>query len=82
MRKKVMASYHDEPTKGHLGVHKTTELVKQRYWWKGMDKDIEKYVKSYMVCQVRKFDHMKKRLDPSNLFQFPPGNENKSPQIW
>ena len=29
MRRKVLASCHDEPTKGHQGVHRTTELVKQ-----------------------------------------------------
>ena len=28
MRQKVMALCHDEPTKGHPGVYKTTELVK------------------------------------------------------
>ena len=56
----MMALCHDEPTKGHPGVHKTTELVKQRYWWKGMGKDIENYMKSYLVCQVMKSDHRKK----------------------
>ena len=29
MRQKVLASCHDEPTKGHPGVHRTMELVKQ-----------------------------------------------------
>ena len=60
MRQKVMASCHDEPTKGHTGIYKTTELVKQRYSWKGMGKDIENYVKSCPVCQVMKSDHKKK----------------------
>ena len=66
MRQKVLASCHDEPTKGHPGVRRTTELVKQRYWWKGMGKDIENYVKSCPVCQVMKSDHRKKvgRLQP------------------
>ena len=41
MRQKMMALCHDEPTKGHPGVHRTMELVKQRYWWKGMGKDIQ-----------------------------------------
>ena len=60
MRQKVMASCHDEPTKGHTGVYRTMELVKQQYWWKGMGKDIENYVKSYPVWQVMKSDHRKK----------------------
>ena len=72
MRQKVMASCHDEPTKGHTGIYRTTELVKQRYWWKGMVKDIENYVKSCPVCQVMKSDHRKKvgrRLTDSNSHQ-------------
>ena len=60
MRQKVMASCYDAPTKGHPGVYKMTELVKQRYWWKGMGKDIENYVKSCSVCQLMKSDHRKK----------------------
>ena len=60
MKQKVMVSCYDEPTKGHLGVHRMMELVKQWYWWKGMGNDIENYVKSYPVCQVMKSDHRKK----------------------
>ena len=60
MRQKVMALCHDEPTKGHPTVHGMVELVKQRYWWKGIGKDIENYMKSCSVCQVMKSDHKKK----------------------
>ena len=67
MQQKVMALCHDEPTKGHPGVYRTTELVKQRYWWNGMGKDIENYVKSSPVCQVMKFDHRKKVGPPQPI---------------
>ena len=60
MRQKVLASCHDEPTKGHPRIHRMTELVKQKYWWKGIGKDIENYMKSCPVCQVMKSDHRKK----------------------
>ena len=49
-RQKVLTTYHDEPTKGHTGIHKTLALVKERYWWKGMGRDVEQYVCSYLVC--------------------------------
>ena len=58
-----MAWCHDKPTKGHLGVRWTTELVKQQYWWKGMGKDIKNYVRSCPVFQVMKSDH-KKQVGP------------------
>ena len=60
MRQKVPASCHDKPTKGHPGIHRTTELVKQQYWWKDMGKEIENYLKRYLVCQVMKSDYRKK----------------------
>ena len=60
MRQKVMASCHDEPTKGHPRVHRTTELIKPQYWWKAIGKDIKNYVKSCPLCQVMKSDHRKK----------------------
>ena len=55
-----MASYYDEPTKGHVGVHRTTELVKQQYWWKSIGKGIKNYAKSCPVCPAMKYDHRKK----------------------
>ena len=70
MRQKVMATCYDEPTKGHPGVHRTTKLVKQRHWWKGIGKDIENYVKSCPVCQVMKSDH-KKRVRPLQPIPIP-----------
>ena len=60
MRQKVLATCHDEPTKGHIGIHKTLALVKERYLWKGMGQDVEQYVCSCPVCQIMKSDHQKK----------------------
>ena len=48
------------PLRDHPGVHRTIELVKQRYWWKGMGKDIKDYVKSCPVYEVMKSDDRKK----------------------
>ena len=60
MRQKVLATCHDEPTKGHTGIHRTLELVKNKYWWKGMGRHVKQYVRSCPVCQVMKSDHRKK----------------------
>ena len=56
----MLALCYDEPTKGHAGIRKIEELTKQRYWWKGMGKDIQEYVRSCPVCQVMKSDNRKK----------------------
>ena len=42
---------HDDPHAGHFGRERTFELVSRKYWWKGMYKDIEDYVKSCDICQ-------------------------------
>src|SRR4051794_32955962 len=49
----IMVMNHDHESAGHFGIKATTERVKERYYWKGMGKDIEVYVKSCDRCQRR-----------------------------
>lgn len=53
-QKDVMSLYHDSKLGGHLGFRKTLEIIRRRYWWKGMRKDILDYVSSCDVCQKSK----------------------------
>lgn len=69
-RQNVPASCFNEPTKGQPRIHRTMELTKQCYWWKGMCKDIENFVRSYLVCQVMKSNKGRK-LVYSSPFCFP-----------
>lgn len=48
----VMYSLHDDA--GHLGIERTTELVKDRFYWPQMTSEVEKYVKSCGRCMARK----------------------------
>ena len=41
LRFEILSNMHDHVSGAHFGVHKTFNKVKQRYWWKGMYKDIE-----------------------------------------
>ena len=54
MRGEIMWELHDSPTSGHLGLTKTLDKCKNRYYWTGMDKDIERYIKGCVDCQARK----------------------------
>src|ERR1043166_6984930 len=47
----IMYEYHDIPTAGHVGVKKMALAIKRKYWWSKMNKDIENYVHSCLVCQ-------------------------------
>ncbi|XP_024146840.2 uncharacterized protein LOC112157953 [Oryzias melastigma] len=51
-RTSVMKSLHDEC--GHLGVEKTSELLKDRFYWPRMNTDIEQYIKTCGRCVSRK----------------------------
>ena len=48
---------HDNHTACHLGVQKTLEILKSRYFWPGMNSDTEHWVKSCLTCQERKPPH-------------------------
>ena len=52
LRLLVLSQLHDHS--GHGGVFKTTEKVKERYYWPGYEKDIEKHVQTCRPCQLRK----------------------------
>ena len=47
-RKQALEACHDEV--GHLGVERTTSLLKNRFYWPGMENDIEEYVKTCPRC--------------------------------
>jgi len=45
---------HDPVYVAHLGIKRTYSLIELRYWWPGMRKFIEDFVKSCDLCQRRK----------------------------
>ncbi|CAB4441357.1 unnamed protein product [Rhizophagus irregularis] len=49
----LMYIAHDHELSGHFGIDATYERVKEKYYWKGMRRDIEIYVKSCDSCQRR-----------------------------
>ena len=52
MEKIVLQQLHDHA--GHLGVRRTTENVKERFYWPGYESDIEKWVHECHQCQKHK----------------------------
>ena len=53
-KKEVLHLYHDHVLAGHLGFRKTLELIRRRYWWKGMVKEVKSYCQSCDTCQKAK----------------------------
>ena len=51
----VLQQLHDQA--GHLGVQKTTDRVKERFYWPGYEQDIEKWIRDCELCQRRNPPH-------------------------
>lgn len=47
---KVFKELHDGIAGGHLGVKKTQQKIKARFWWPGMSRKIEEYCRSCINC--------------------------------
>lgn len=66
-RKLVMEEYHDASTAGHYGVEKTLSRISSRYYFTGMRKYVEEYLKQCPECQKYKVSNLK----PAGLLQTP-----------
>ena len=62
----IVKMFHDHETAGHPGELETYNLVKQHYWWPGMQTFIKKYVQGCGVCQQFKINR-----NPSHLSYLP-----------
>ncbi len=58
----VLRSLHDDS--GHLGVERTAELLKDRFYWPRMSQHVEQYVKNCGRCIARKT--LPKKVSPLN----------------
>ena len=51
LRQMVLEELHDKS--GHLGIHKTLEKVKERFFWEGCEQDVRNIVQQCERCQKR-----------------------------
>ena len=54
LKNEVLRICHDIPSSGHMGIDRTKALIKERYIWFRMSKDIRNYVISCDVCNKNK----------------------------
>ncbi len=47
----MMKASHD--SLGHKGIYSTKSLIEVRFWWPEMDRDIDWFIKSCRLCQIR-----------------------------
>lgn len=51
---------HDDPRAGHMGVKRTLNRLRQQYYWPGMRRDVNEYVKRSQICQSIKVERIPK----------------------
>ena len=54
MRAEVLTACHDDQTGSHFGIDKTYQTIRDRYFWKGMFRDVENWIKSCTSCSTKK----------------------------
>ena len=47
---KILQAFHDSATAGHQGIRNTMARLRERYFWEGMYKHVENYVRSCIMC--------------------------------
>ena len=59
LRDKALQECHAAPQAGHVGVHKTLAVLRQRFWWTNMARDVEERCRVCPVCQKTKISRQK-----------------------
>ena len=54
LRHEFLTNAHYDTTEGHLGIHKTYEKLRRKYYWFEMFKDVEHWCKSCIDCSMKK----------------------------
>ncbi|KAL2086105.1 hypothetical protein ACEWY4_017164 [Coilia grayii] len=54
LRQEVLATLHTSLGTGHPGANQTLTLIRDRYWWPGMARDVQRYVAGCAECAMAK----------------------------
>ena len=57
LKKKLLFEAHNTIFTMHPGGNKMYQDLKHLYWWKGMNRDVTKYVSKCLTCQQVKVEH-------------------------
>ena len=69
LRSLVITQYHDR--NGHMGVQKTFDSIRQKYYWPNLFKDLNNFVTACVVCQTRSLQKIKQPLQETDIPPYP-----------
>jgi len=65
LRSSIVKQYHDD--NGHMGIDKTFDAIRQKYYWPGLYKELYRYVRECVICQTRSLQKQRpplQEMDP------------------
>lgn len=72
----ILFENHNSLVGGHKGVPKTYQRIVQKYYWKSLKKEVERFVKHCVQCHQRKFVRVKHK-DPMIITYTPTESSEK-----
>lgn len=66
-KQEILSLVHDDPSAGHMGIHKTTARVQNRFYWVGYKNDVINYIKNCKTCSSRKQPQRKAKMKQYNV---------------
>ena len=59
IREELLDECHRSKFSIHPGSNKMYRDIKQQYWWKGIKRDVARYISKCAVCQQVKIEHQR-----------------------
>ena len=69
LKKAVIEQYHDN--NGHMGIDKTFDALRLKYYWPNMYKELYDYVNNCVTCQTRSLKKVQPPLQETDIPPFP-----------
>ena len=79
VRHMVVKQYHDD--NGHMGVQKTFDTLRQKYYWPNLFRELYEYVSACVPCQTRSTQVTRPLLQKPELPPYP-FCQAESGSIW
>ena len=65
----IVKQYHD--MNGHMGVQKTFDSIRRKYFWPNLFKDLNEYVTACVICQTRSLQKIRQPLQETDIPPYP-----------
>ena len=69
LRSSVILQYHDQNR--HMGIQKTFDSIRQKYYWPNLFKEINGYVSNCITCKTRSMHKIKPPLQETDIPPYP-----------